>query len=208
MSILDRTDGGAKKEKSQAKESLRAFADLEPGLLELASRFFSDSARRPGQMLQLETKPTAFAEDRVPTTEERYRVLVEQIPAVVFMVFLDGGLSEAYVSPHIEELLGFSREEWLDDPIRWYSRIHPDDKERWSIEAADLLLTGSPLRSVYRVLAKDGRTVWFRCEAKIVRRSNGELWFVHGVGFDITELKETELALQRETAERERLQKP
>jgi len=143
----------------------------------------------------------------IPTLEDRYKVLVEQIPAVVFMAFLDGGMSEAYVSPQVEQVLGFSRDEWLDDPIRWYRQIHPDDRNRWSIEAAEILLKGNPLKSVYRVLARDGRTVWFHCEARLVRQPDGQPWFIHGVGIDISELKRTEQALQQETAERERLQK-
>jgi PAS domain-containing protein len=84
---------------------------------------------------------------QLPNLEARYRALVEQIPAVVFMAYLDRGIGEAYVSPQIEAALGFSQEEWLEDPIRWYSHIHPDDKERWSTEAAAMFLTGNPLRS-------------------------------------------------------------
>lgn len=55
---------------------------------------------------------------------------------------------------------------------------------------------GEPLRSVYRVLARDGHIVWFHCEAKMVRSEDGRPWFIHGVAFDITELKETETALK------------
>ncbi|MFZ1157758.1 MAG: PAS domain-containing protein, partial [Candidatus Sulfotelmatobacter sp.] len=58
-----------------------------------------------------------------PNLEARYRALVEQIPAVVFMAYLDRGIGEAYVSPQIEAALGFSQEEWLEDPVRWYSHI-------------------------------------------------------------------------------------
>jgi PAS domain S-box-containing protein len=144
------------------------------------------SVERPEQDLQF------------PNLEARYRTLVEQIPAVVFMAYLDRGIGEAYVSPQIEATLGFSQEEWLEDPVRWYSRIHPDDKQRWSSEAADMFLTGKPLRSAYRVVARDGRVIWFHCEAKMVRKPDGEPWFIHGVGFDITDLKRTEEALQEE----------
>jgi PAS domain S-box-containing protein len=133
-----------------------------------------------------------------PNLEAQYRTLIEQIPAVVFMVYLDGGIGQAYVSPQIEEILGFTRAEWLEDPIRWYERIHPDDKSRWSSEAAHMFLSGTPLRSVYRVIARDGRVVSFRCDAKMVRRSNGQPWFIHGVGFDITDLKRAEDALNEE----------
>jgi PAS domain S-box-containing protein len=137
-------------------------------------------------------------EAQLPNLEARYRALVEQIPAVVFMAYLDRGIGEAYVSPQIEAALGFSQEEWLEDPIRWYSHIHPEDKQRWSADAAEMFLTGNPLRSAYRVVARDGKILWFHCEAKMIRKEDGEPWFIHGVGFDITDLKRTEEALQEE----------
>lgn len=144
-----------------------------------------------------EPLPHTHKEKELPDVRDRYRILVEQIPAVVFMAFFDQGISEAYVSPQIERTLGFTQDEWLRDPVRWYKQLHPDDKARWSIEAAQTFLTGEPLRSVYRVLARDGRVVWFHCEIKMVRHADGRPWFIHGVGFDITELKETEEALSR-----------
>ena len=132
-----------------------------------------------------------------PNLAERYRVLLDHIPAVVFMAYLDQGIGEAYVSPHIEASLGFSQSEWLEDPVRWYQQIHPEDKDRWSSEAANIFLSGRSLRSSYRVMARDGHVIWFQCEARLVRR-NGRPWFIHGVGFDITDLKEIERALQEE----------
>jgi PAS domain S-box-containing protein len=134
----------------------------------------------------------------LPNPEAKYRALVEQLPAVVFMAYLDRRIGEAYVSPRIEETMGFSQAEWLEDPVRWYRHIHPDDQERWSLEAAEMFLTGRPLRSAYRVIARDGRVIWFQCEAKMVRGENGQPWFIHGVGFDITDLKRAEAALEQE----------
>lgn len=156
-------------------------------LTELASVFFHNGAAGP-----------SVAEGPPPNVEARYRALVEQIPAVVFMAYLDEGIGEAYVSPQIEKALGFSQREWLEDPVRWYQHIHPDDKVRWSVEAAQMFLSGQPLRSAYRVIARDGRVIWFHCEAKMIRRSDGTPWFIHGVAFDITELKRTEAALADE----------
>ncbi len=71
--------------------------------------------------------------------EARYRALVEQIPAVTFMAALDGSASELYVSPQIEELLGFSAQEWLDEPFLWYRQLHPEDQARWVDDFARLL---------------------------------------------------------------------
>lgn len=140
----------------------------------------------------------ASADLPLPNPEAKYRTLVEQLPAVVFMAYLDRRIGEAYVSPRIEETMGFSQAEWLEDPVRWYRHIHPDDQERWSTEAAEMFLTGRPLRSAYRVIARNGRVIWFQCEAKMVRGENGQPWFIHGVGFDITDFKVAETALQEE----------
>lgn len=164
--------------------------EAESILAELAGVFFQASVanQKTGRGLR----------EPGPSLEHRYRVLLDQIPAVVFMAYLDEGIGEAYVSPQIEESLGFSQAEWLEDPIRWYQQIHPDDKDRWSEEAAGMFLSGKPLRSSYRVLSREGRVVWFHCEVRLVRRDDGQPWFIHGVGFDITQLKQVQEALQEE----------
>src|SRR5580704_14736281 len=148
--------------------------------------------------------PTNISEVPLLGVEAKYRALVEQIPAVVFMAYLDKRIGEAYVSPQIEQALGFSQSEWLEDPVRWYQQIHPDDKMRWSVEAAEMFLSGKPLRSSYRVLARDGRVLWFQCEAKMIRREDGRPWFIHGVGFDITERKGLEEAILEISAREQR----
>src|SRR5271169_2266965 len=71
-------------------------------------------------------------------TDARYRALIEQIPGVVFLAPMDGDLTEAYVSPQIETILGFTQEEWLSDPIVLFRQLHPGDKDRWSAESAQL----------------------------------------------------------------------
>jgi PAS domain S-box-containing protein len=196
-------------EAASSEPSSISSLQVEAVLAQLGGFLGQPSGSRPptDQQKQIAADEPLLSGETLPSMDARYRVLVEQIPAVVFMAFLDGGISEAYVSPHIEETLGFSREEWLDDPIRWYQQIHPEDRLRWSIESAEMFMTGNQLKSMYRVIARDGRTVWFHCEAKMVRRKDGQPWFIHGVGFDITELKLTEQALKQESAERERLQK-
>src|ERR1700678_71874 len=137
------------------------------------------------------------------SVEDRYRALIEQVPAVVFFAPIDGGIGEAYVSPQIETILGFTQEEWLESPILWFRQLHPDDKERWSHEAVQFFVRGEPLRSTYRLLARDGSTVWLRCEGKIVRCEDGQPWFIHGAGFDITEMKRAEVSLERAHAQLE-----
>ena len=184
-------DGSAKDSKQSPFESdppidMREAEEILDGL---AKVFFLSPSTTPPAAVAVEAA-------ELPDLEARFRTLVEQIPAVIFMASLDGGTGEAYVSPHIEEMLGFTQTEWLNDPVRWYKHIHPEDQARWSAEAAELFLTGKSLRSEYRVLARDGRVVWFHCEVKMVRGRTGQPWFIHGVAFDITEHKQAEEALR------------
>jgi len=190
---------------STGRSSATADSELNPSqaeaiLQDLAGVFRRHNPANARHVVYQVDQPddTERKEPHLLNLEARYRALVEQIPAVVFMAYLDRGIGEAYVSPQIEAALGFSQEEWLEDPVRWYSHIHPEDKQRWSTEAADMFLTGNPLRSAYRVVSRDGRVLWFHCEAKMIRKQNGEPWFIHGVGFDITDLKGTEEALHKE----------
>src|SRR5271156_6151683 len=187
MSSLARTGQKPKSTESQLADvdlGLPDIAEAEAVLLDLA-KVFADPALNASDV-------------RSPNPEAKYRALLEQIPAVVFMVYLDRGISEAYVSPQIEAALGYSRDEWLEDPIRWYQHIHPDDKQRWSLEAAEMFLSGKPLRSAYRVIARDGRVIWFHCDARMMRRGDGRPWCIHGVAFDISDIKRIEEELHEE----------
>ncbi len=161
------------------------FSDQVPGPAFASNQFVGNGHQIP-------------ADPQTPNLEAKYRALLEQIPAVVFMAYLDRGISEAYVSPQIEASLGYSREEWLEDPVRWYEHIHPDDKQRWSLEAAGMFLSGKPLRSSYRVIARDGRVIWFHCDARMIRHDDGSPWFIHGIAFDISDMKHIEEALHEE----------
>lgn len=144
------------------------------------------------------------ADTREPEAEARYQTLVEQIPAVIFMASFRNGRSEIYVSPHVEKLLGYTAREWIEDPILWYQRLHPDDKDRWNREFARTVSSAEPFKADYRFLARDGSVVWIHGEAKIVRDEKGRPSFVQGIGYDVTDLKRTQADLRRTQKELER----
>jgi PAS domain S-box-containing protein len=136
------------------------------------------------------------ADAQLRKVEQRYRTLVEGIPAVTFMAAMDEGANELYVSPQIEALLGFSQKEWVENPILWFTQLHPDDRPRWHEEFAETVATGMPFRSVYRFLARDGRVVWVHGEAQLIRDEDGRPLFLQGVAFDITGMKQAEVNLK------------
>jgi PAS domain S-box-containing protein len=132
------------------------------------------------------------AEERLRAAEARFSTLVEQIPAVTFMAVLGEGENEMYVSPHIEQLLGYTQQEWLSDPFLWYNRLHSEDRELWNQEFARGCYSGGPFRAECRFVARDGRIVWVHGEARVVKDDHGRPQFLQGVAFDISESKQAQ----------------
>lgn len=174
--------------------------DLEAvgALLELARAFL------PGIDLSGLTKPGAVSNARVPTAEARYQMLVEQLPAATFMASFENGRSNMYVSSYIEKLLGYRAKEWIEDPVLWYQRLHPDDRARWNEDFARTVLAAEPFKGDYRFVAKDGRVVWIHGEVQVLRDESGRPSFMHGIGYDITELKRIEENLRQARDEAQR----
>ena len=127
--------------------------------------------------------------------EERYRKLIENIPAVIYIQStITGALT--YISPQVEQLLGYTPEERLASVNGdWTSLIHPGDRERVRTESERTFETGEPFHIEYRQHAKDGRYVWVREEAVLVRDETGEPLYWQGFLFDITARRRAEDAL-------------
>jgi diguanylate cyclase (GGDEF)-like protein/PAS domain S-box-containing protein len=122
----------------------------------------------------------------------RYRALVEQIPAIVYIDVADETMATTYVSPQIEALLGIRPQEYIDDPDLWTKRLHPDDRERALTTYLQGRESGKPFTFEYRLLSGDGDPVWFRDSAVVVRNEQGEPAFIEGVMLDITDRKKAE----------------
>ncbi|MBA2619507.1 MAG: PAS domain S-box protein [Rubrobacter sp.] len=140
------------------------------------------------------------AEEALREAEERYRTLVEQIPAVTYIDPVDAPDTPLYTSPHIERMLGYTPEEWLTQKL-WPTRLHPEDRER--VLAADERFEkggGERFDEEYRLLAKDGSVVWVREEAVLVKDGEGEPLYWQGIFYDLTERKEAEEALKESEA--------
>ena len=131
-------------------------------------------------------------------SEERYRLLVERLPGIVY---IDEPGRRAATSARRSIDPGLSAAEWLEDPDRWAEALHPEDRDRATAELTAGEQSGQRFTSEYRLLARDGRVVWFRDEATPTHDDDGRL-LVHGVMFDVTREREIEAELAAEVAER------
>jgi len=127
---------------------------------------------------------------------DAYRMLVEGVPAILYIDRPDELSTNLYTSPQIESLLGYSVEEWMADPGLWREAIHPDDRDRVSLANEESNRNAEHYLDEYRIITKDGRTVWIRDEAAPVRGPDGTLLYWRGVMLDITERMEAEEKLR------------
>ena len=122
------------------------------------------------------------------------RELVEKLPMVAYVDMLDG--RTLYVSPQVEEMLGYPTEAWLDDPDLLFTVLHPDDVEwvraerRGHTEEKDSSL-------VYRVVARSGRVFTVQSERVVVRDDAGAPRYTLGFWADITDRMRIEEELRQ-----------
>jgi len=135
------------------------------------------------------------AERHLEEAEDRLRTLVEHVPAITYTGEV-GGHALAYVSPQIEEVLGYSPGEVTADPDHWTKMLHPHDR-RWVLaEDRRTGETGDSFALEYRMFARNGRVVWLRDEAMLVRNEEGHPLHWQGFMLDVTKRKKAEERLR------------
>ena len=138
------------------------------------------------------------AEARLLDAEERYRALVEHLPLITYVDAVDDESSNIFTSPQIEELLGFTVDEWIADPELFVKTLHPDDRERTLAAHADSRAACSPLTIEYRLISRDGRTVWLRDGSIVMKDADGVPVSRQGYLLDITDRREAEEQLRHQ----------
>jgi PAS domain S-box-containing protein len=136
------------------------------------------------------------AEKRLREAERRLRTLVEHVPAITYTEECGADKVLTYVSPQVEKVLGYTPEEVMSDPRHWIETMHPEDRERVLAEDERTDRTGEPFAVEYRQVARDGRSVWLRDEAVLVRDEAGNPMHWQGFLLDITERKRAEEKLR------------
>ena len=148
------------------------------------------------------TKRT-LSEQALQEAETKYRTLVENMPAVVYVDLADESRNTIYINSQVQDMLGYSPEDWMTKPDLCVDIVHPEDSERMWKELDDSEARGR-FACDYRYIAKDGRVVWVRDEAVLLKNEGGGPSVWQGMMLDITAQKEAEEAL-RQSEERFKL---
>jgi PAS domain S-box-containing protein len=141
------------------------------------------------------------AEVRVSAAERNYRSLVEQLPLAMYIDRLDETSSCVYISPQVEEMLGYTPLEWMSDPDLFVKVLHPEDRERTLAEHHARYAAGESFSLEYRVIAKGGRVVWLHDEVSIARDESGRPMHAQGFLVDVTPQANAQEERERQHAE-------
>ena len=123
--------------------------------------------------------------------DERQRLMIDQIPALVWSKLPDGSLE--YFNQRFREYTGLSMEEGMG--WGWIQAFHPDDRRIEEWRAA--LAVGEPFEKEARLRRKDGKYRWFALRAVPVRNEHGEITRWYGTSTDIDDRKRAEAELQK-----------
>ncbi len=128
--------------------------------------------------------------------ERKYRTLVEEIPAIIYIDSISVPGVTTYISPQVQTMLGISTEQWMTGGVEtWIKHLHADDRERILVSYTRAQKNGVPFDMEYRMLGADGKEIWVRDRATVERDENGKPIFFHGVITEITDRKISEMAL-------------
>jgi two-component system cell cycle sensor histidine kinase/response regulator CckA len=127
------------------------------------------------------------AELALRESEEKYRLLVDQIPAVVFRGYADGSIDT--FDRKIETLTGYPKEDFDSRRRLWSDLILAEDLPAAKNEFVEGLRTTGAYEKEYRIRKKSGEIIWVQVHGQIFLDGAGRIAYVNGVIFDITERK-------------------
>ena len=134
------------------------------------------------------------AEFALKESEERYRLLAENINDLVCLHYPDGRY--LYVSPSCEALLGYRYDEMVGkDP---YSFFHPDDRYRVYKDAHAASIAGKAIPVTYRMRQKSGAYIWFETLTKPIRDEVGDVIQLQTTSRDVTERIQVQKQLEHD----------
>ncbi len=134
-------------------------------------------------------------------SEERFKLLANNIPGAVYLAEFDEKWSKIYINDEIQKITGYDKQDYLDNKIYLVDLMHPEDKQRIIIETHDAVDNLKPFRLNYRLQHKLGHYIWIEEFGDAILKE-GKVMFIEGILIDITQKKEIESEIKaREFAE-------
>lgn len=173
-------------ERKQAEEALqKAYDGLERRVEERTAELL-----QVNEHLTREVQERKRAEGVLSESEEQYRLLVQNLPAIIYRGFKDWSVQ--FFDGKIERLTGYSAEEFNSKEVTWSDIMVEEDFETAQQDFVKALKRDKSYAREYRIRTKSGGVLWIQDRGQIVCDENNEIDYVSGVFFDVTKHKEVE----------------
>jgi PAS domain S-box-containing protein len=140
------------------------------------------------------------AEATIRQAEEQYRLLVQNLPSIVYKGYRDWSV-DFFDDKKIQSRLGYNLEDFNSRRLKWSDVMVEEDLEQASREFVRAFRGDKSYVREYRVKTKAGEILWIQDRGHIVCDEAGEIEYLSGVFFDITDRKHTDEALRESEKE-------
>src|ERR671914_84441 len=152
---------------------------------------------RTGLVLDITRHVTAVEELRV--SEERFRTLLLNIPGAMYRCAAKSNWDMEFISDNIETISGYPASDFIGSCVRTFaSVIHPDDRQAVELGVEEGLRRREPFILEYRIVRADGGVAWVYEKGQGVFAPDGEVLWLDGAIFDVTERKLLQEELSRQ----------
>ncbi len=182
-------------QRNQAEEKLQeAHAELEQRVEERTAELL-----QANEQLQREIDERMRAEEEISKAEEKYRLLVQNLPSVIYKGYEDWSVE--FFDEKVETLMGYSADDFHAKRLKWSDLIIEEDLESTREQFVEALKTDKSYVREYRAKTREGDILWIQDRGQIICDEDGMVDYVSGAFFDVTDRKMAEEALRESEKE-------
>jgi PAS domain S-box-containing protein len=152
--------------------------------------------REANTQLELDIVERKEIEKALRTSEEKYRLLIKNLPSIIYKG--DGEWPVEFIDKKLEFVTGYKADDFNSGNLKWSDIVVEEDIEPARRTVLRALDTDRSFVREYRIRSKDGNIRWIQDRGQIVCDKKGQIEFISGVMFDVTECKQTEETLAQE----------
>ncbi|MGD8255234.1 MAG: GAF domain-containing protein [Syntrophobacterales bacterium] len=182
-------------QRNQAEEKLqKAHTELEQRVEERTAELL-----QANEQLQREIDVRMRTEEEIRKAEEKYRLLVQNLPSVVYKGYEDWSVE--FFDEKVESLMGYSADDFHAKKLKWSDLIIEEDLENVREAFVEALKTDNSYVREYRTKTRAGDILWIQDRGQIICHEDGMVDYVSGAFFDVTDRKMAEEALRESEKE-------
>lgn len=161
--------------------------------LQLSANLFEVGGKLLLQGAMRDVTKQKLAEEALRQSEERFRILANTAPGVIYLCKNNYNFDLIYVNDSIKKLTGYTQAQFLSGAASFRTLCHPDDSDSLVLQDAHTLREQAGYHLTYRIKHGNGEWRWIEDWGDGVFDEQGDIQFLAGFMADVTERKQAEM---------------